>query len=261
MHDVQPCLINALAGILPLEAKINIFGFWHSIILVGCFYRHDNLCWLLLNRLNHRLYITPHFLADALHLFKRVRSSMQLIDKQKNKIWTRQGVNDAMCIFPTANAFQGHQAVKLNTLPSAVLSFTHTQSAMAEVVAFLKGVGKAGTTLQKFTRLHAAPGGFSPLTSTFTDSTCGWKVCKTARSCQNRSKQECPCAPIVQGLLAHGFSTLAPTDAAAKLIQSVPSSVDKPTCSDLYAHYDSFITYVRSNPTVLFFPQGDHKIT
>ena len=94
VDDAQQKIVNALSGILPLDAKMNIFGFWHSVVLVGVFYRHDSLCWILLNRLNHRLYITAHFLADSLHLFQEIRGNMRLDAAHRDKKWTRQGVKD-----------------------------------------------------------------------------------------------------------------------------------------------------------------------
>ena len=103
-EDTQQHIVNALSLMLPMDARMNIFGFWHAVVLVGVFYRHENLCWILLSRINQRLYITSHFIADSLHLFKQARSIMQVAPRQENKKWTRQGVNDALCIFPNQEA-------------------------------------------------------------------------------------------------------------------------------------------------------------
>lgn len=260
VNDVQQAVVNALAGMLPIESKINIFGFWHSVILVGCFYRHENLCWVLLNRFNHRLYITSHFIADSLHLFKELRSVMQMGDKQRGKKWTRQGVNDALCIFSNSDAMQQNQSMKLNALPRGILKYTHTHSAMAESVAFLKGTGKGGKTLERFTRINKPPPGFSALTASLTESTCGWKVFRTTgtHGCKGTSEKRCSCIDYVSSLKQHGFDKLSPAEAAARLITILPSSLDKPACLPVYTHYQPFIDYVKANPAILYFPKGDH---
>ena len=259
LQDVQQRVVNAMAGILPVESKINVFGFWHSVILVGCFYRHENLCWILLNRLNHRLYITSHFSADSLHLFNELRPVMQLADKQRGKKWTRQGVNDALCIFHSSVAMQQSHSTKLNTLPRGVLKFTNTNTAMAESIAFLKGTGRAGKTLERFTRIAAPPTGFSAITSTVTETTCGWKVFRTsgANGCKGNATKPCTCSHFVQALKTQGFSNLSPIEAAGRLMTVLPSSLDKPSCAPLYSHYQPFIQHVKANPSILYFPQGD----
>ena len=262
VNDVQQAVVNALAGILPIEAKINMFGFWHSVILVGCFYRHENLCWVLLNRFNHRLYITSHFVADALHLFKEMRSLMQMDARQRDKKWTRQGVNDALCLFSNSEALRQNQSMKLNTLPRGILKFTHTLSAMAEATAFLKGTGKGGKTLEIFTRTTNPPPGFSPLTAGLTESTCGWKIFRTTgnHGCRGKPTKPCTCTDYTNVLRQEGYEKLSPASAAARLITILPSSLDKIECLPIYTHYQPFIDYVKANPAILYFPRGDHAV-
>jgi hypothetical protein len=259
MDDAQQVLVNALVGMLPMDAKMNIFGFWHSVVLVGVFYRHENLCWVLLNRLNHRLYITSHFVADSLHLFKEVRGIMQLTDKQNKKKWTRQGVNDAMCIFTSLDSMKHNQSVKMNTLPRGVLRFTRTQTALAESITFIKGVGKAGKLLRNFTRVDKPPPGFNPVTFNMTDQTCGWKVFRRTgtHGCTGSKKKPCTCGVVARQLQKSGFDTLGPNDAAMRLMTVLPSSLEKKSCRVLVAHYQPFIDHVKENPSKLYFPAGD----
>jgi len=259
MDQGQQAVVNALAGLLPIDAKMNIFGFYHSVILVGVFYRHENLCWIVLNRLNNRLYITSHFMADALHLFKQVRPMMQLTEKQKSKKWTRQGVNDALCLFKSLEAMQQNQALKLNTLPSGVLRFTRTKTGFAETQAFLKGVGQAGNFLRTFTRTDDPPPGFTPITKTLTDSTCGWKVFRRTdvTGCAETVKKPCSCGMFARQLQKEEFEELSPKDAAVKIMTVLPSSLDKVACVGIRMHYKSFIEYVKENPRKLYFPLCD----
>jgi len=262
IEDACQKVVNALAGILPLDVKMNVFGFWHSVILVAVFYRHDNLCWVLLNRINYKLYITAHFVADSLHLFTTVRQHMQLSKEHKMKKWTRQGVSDVMCFFKTAEAMQKNQSIKLNTLPSGVLRFSYTQNSLEEVNEFLRGSGSGGHLLRNFTRTQVLPPGFDPITRQLTDSTRGWKVFKRSSKtgCKGGAKRPCSCDLISRRLVEGGIGELKDTDAALRLIEAVPSSLDKPSCRPLNEHFHEFIDYVKKNPSLVYMPGKDEYV-
>jgi hypothetical protein len=262
VDDACQRVVDALAGILPLDVKMNIFGFWHSVILVAVFYRHDNLCWVLLNRANYNLYISAHFVADSLHLFTAVRHHLQLSEGHKIKKWTRQGVSDIMCFFKNIDAMKQNKSVKLNTLPRGVLRFGFTKNSLDEVNEFLRGTGSGGHLMRNFIRKQPLPPGYDPLTRQLTDSTRGWKVFKRSSSqgCKGRIKIPCTCDLIGRQLVQGGISDMTDTDAALRIMTVLPTSLDKLACGPLKTHFSHFISYVKENPNRIYFPIQDEYV-
>jgi hypothetical protein len=257
--DACQKVVNALSGILPLDVKMNIFGFWHSVILVAVFYRHSNLCWVLLNRVNHKLYLSSHFVADSLHLFMAVRKNLKLTLNHQMKKWTRQGVSDIMCFFKNIESMKSNNSVKLNKLPSNVLRFKYTKTALNEVNEFLRGVGPGGYILRTFTRKQPLPHGFNPITGDLTDSTRGWKVFKSTfgPKCSAKQKKNCECVNLSTKLESANISQVPANEAMLLLMTVLPSSLDKPMCNILRNHFQKFIEYVKNNPRRIFFPIQD----
>lgn len=259
IEDARQTVVNALSCILPLDVKMNIFGFWHSVILVGVFYRHDNLCWLMLSRVNLKLYLSSHFVADSLHLFRGLRKYLKLPQTHRDKKWTRQGVNDIMCFSKTIEAIAKNKSRKLNTLPATVLKFIETHYAQQQVNEFIRGTGTGGYLLHNFTRKQPLPPGFNPVTGNLADVTHGWKVFKknTGNGCISSITTSCCCYSICTNLLNSGIDKMAAGEAIVEMMKSLPSSLDRPECSELQRHYRPFIQYVKNNPQLIFLPDKD----
>lgn len=247
-------VVNALAGILPLDIRINLFGFAHSMILVGVLYKHQNLCWIVLNRMNYKLYIASHFVADALHLFAKHRNRLQFPNDRK---WHRQGINEIMTLttdYESRNAQNSKKIIRMNSLAKGILRFNHTTQSFFELTEFLRGVGASATFLSKFTRTQPQPPGFIVPNETLCQYANGWKVFKKPLSNQI-CKQDCLCE---QTNVAMGQDL---QESVINLISAVPSSLDKKAKNLFEYHFKDFIAYIKENPNLAFYPSKDILIT
>jgi hypothetical protein len=253
---IQECVVNTLSTILPVEGRANIFGSWHAIILVGVFYRYGNLTWIILNRANCELYISSHFVADAVHLFKMIRGNLNLEERQKKCKWHRQGFNDIGCIYRTQIDYVQNLAFPLKNFPPSILQFSPSPYALKSGQEFLKGGGTTGKFITRFKRQAPAPPGFNPVIDHLVDKTRGWKVFNNTVNgyCIEKARRTCPHKHFVRQLDVVKGLTLA--EASPHIMSRVPSSLQKKALA-LINHYAPFITYVKANPNILFFPTGD----
>lgn len=240
-------IVNALAGILPLDIKVNLFGYAHSMILVAVMYKHNNLCWILLNRMNLKFYIASHFVADALHLFAKHRDRLQFSSDRK---WHRQGINEIMTLAVNPQERSKKHITKMNSLPKGILRFNHTKQSFHELSEFLRGVGPSGQFLNKFTRQQSPPPGFRVPSEQLCEYASGWKIFKKTQFNQ-LCKLGCPCETIV----IHQGPSLQ--HSVINLIANVPSSLDKKAKNVFETHFETFLQFIQKNPNLSFYPTQD----
>ena len=263
LSDCQSSVIHALSNILPIEARINMFGLWHAVVLIGVCYRYANLTWILLSRANHEIYLSCHLLGDALHLFEALRPSMHLEESQRQTKWNRQGFNSVTCVYATRGDYVHHNAFRLKDLPGPVLQFSTSSHVLPTVQQFLGG---SSLFLNRFSYKHRRHFPFDPLFGKLSEDTRGWKVFSSSTpihgKCSAALHQLCRCDSYVQ-ILRQRFVQYPHTllDAGYAVAQMVPSSLRlrkgyNPSGDGqaLYVHYLPFIQYVRNHPTEQFFP-------
>jgi hypothetical protein len=262
VDDVQQCIVDALGSILPLDAKVMIFGFWHSVILVGVMYRHENLCWIMLNRANMKLYLVCHFLSDGIHLFDSIRYKLNTPISQLEKKWNRQGASEVLCVFQSFTNFSNRTWYRLNQLPREILRFNRSAHSLQKATEFLRGVGAGGDFLQRFMR-QAPLRGFNPVIYGLTEATRGWKVFNPTRSisrqCITGKRQLC-CAEYVAHLENSGFKDMDLVHQAMAVVKIIPTRLDSVDNEVLRNHYDDFVRYVRANQSVMFTPVQDVRV-
>jgi hypothetical protein len=261
MDDVQQCIVDALSMILPIDAKITIFGFNYSVILVGVLYRHDNLSWIMLNRANMKLYIVCHFVSDGIHLFESVRSKLNQPLRQTEKIWNRQGVPEILLLFESYADLKNNNAFRINQLPKEILKYNRNQHSFQKAVEFLRGVGSGGMFLQRYIRKQALPYGFSPIIHGLTEGTRGWKVFNPSRSmsgkCFGGKRQTC-CVDFVKALEEESFEILEDFEQAVLISTILPTRMDEPKNRALCLHYQPFIDNIRNEKyNHSYFPSAD----
>ena len=261
MDDVQQCIVDALSLILPIDAKITIFGFNYSVILVGVLYRHDNLSWIMLNRANMKLYIVCHFVSDGIHLFESVRSKLNHPLRQTGKIWNRQGVPEILLLFESFSDLKNNNAFRINQLPKEILKYNRNQHSFQKAVEFLRGVGSGGMFLQRYIRRQALPYGYSPIIHGLTEGTRGWKVFNPSRSmsgkCFGGKRQTC-CVDFVKALEEESFEKLEDFEQAVLISTILPTRMDDPKNKALCLHYQPFIENIRNETyNHSYFPSAD----
>ena len=262
-EEVQQCVVDALATVLPLDAKVMIFGYWHSIILVGVLYRHDNLCWIILNRTNLRLYLLCHFVSDGIHLFESIRYKLNVPITQVEKKWNRQGVPEVLCIFQSLTDFNNRNGYKMNHLPKEILKYNRTEHSFHKAIEFLRGVGSGGDFLQRFSRTAQSPPGFNPIIHGLTEATRGWKVFNPTRSLSRQcigGKRRLCCAEYVAKLEAMDFKGMDIVQQAITVVKILPSRLDDANNKVLRDHYSAFIFFVYQNQELMFTPSKDHYL-
>ena len=245
--EAYRAVLNALAGILPLDIKVNLFGFAHAMILVAVCYKHDNLCWILLNRMNYKFYIASHFVADALHLFGKNRQRLQFPDDRK---WHRQGINEIMTLSIDANARNRKTITRMNTLPKSVLRYNNSVQGFYEITEFLRCVGSHGNFLNKFTRKQLPPKGFSVPNEDLCQFASGWKVFKKTKE-NDQCKAGCQCCNV------NVVKCDNLQDTVINLIKAVPSSLDQKAGQVFETHFATFIQFIKENPDLSFYPNQD----
>ena len=263
LSDCQRSVVHAMSNILPIEARVNMFGLWHAVVLIGVCYRYANLTWILLNRANHEIYLSCHLLGDSLHLFEMLRPSMCLEESQRQTKWNRQGFNSVTCVYATRGDYVHHNAFRLKDLPGPVLQFSTSSHVLPTVRQFLGG---SSFFLNRFSYTHQRHFPFDPLFGRLSEDTRGWKVFSSPTpihgTCSAALHQLCHCESYVQ-LLRRRFAQHPHTllDAGYSIAQVVPSSLrlrkESIAGGDgqaLYMHYLPFIQYVRNHPTEQFFP-------
>lgn len=249
--DLDKCakaVVNALSAILPLDIKLNLFGFAHAMVLVGVLYKHGNLCWIVLNRMNLKFYIASHFVADALHLFNKHRQRLEFDPERK---WNRQGINEIMTLAVSPEQRNLRNITRMNSLPKGVLRFNATARSFNESTEFLRCVGPSGSFLQKFTRKQPAPPGFTVPPEYLCHKASGWKTFKKTNFDQP-CKPTCVCSHVQ---VLRGVTT---EDSVINLISAVPSSLEKTSQQNAFAlHFKNFIQFIQTNPTIGFYPEKD----
>lgn len=248
ISECTQCIINAMSQILPLDVYVNLFGYAHKMILVGVLYKHNNLCWIILNRANFKLYIASHFVTDALHLFIKNRKQLGFSSDQK---FNRQGINETISMSLSLENRAQKQIFKLNMLSKNVLKFNSTRHCFDDVLEFLRCVGSTGKFLIDYKRTQPLPPGFQYLNQTLCETTGGWKVFKKVDATL-KCQDGCTCHLIIipkQESLS---------DSVTSLIEHVPSSLETPKKKhELLNHYELFIEYLKKNPNLVFFPHND----
>ena len=233
-------VLNTLTRLMPLEAKINIFGYRHPIVLIGAMYRHGNLAWIVMNRANNRLYLSAHLVADATHLCELFRDDLLAQPARSTKKYQRQSFNNITAIFKTRRDYADNCGQKLNTLPKTVLQCVkYTSTASSRFAAFAK-------TFEGHADVHL------PKTKAIVEETKGWKVFgKTqpfSSACGGVMRAKCPCKTYETQIRTHKckFAALSRT-----IMENVPSSLSP----KIAAHYKFIIDYVIKRPDVRFFPK------
>jgi len=261
IDEAQQCIVDALSLILPIDAKVTIFGFNYSVILVGVLYRHDNLSWIMLNRANLKLYLVCHFVSDGIHLFESMRSKLNQPLKQTDKIWSRQGVPEILLLFESYTDLKNNNAFRINQLPKEIIKFSRTPHSFQKTIEFLRGVGSGGMFLQRYIRKQPLPFGFSPIISGLTEGTRGWKVFNPSRSmsgkCFGGKRQTC-CVDFVQSLMDESFEKLQDFEQAVLISTILPTRMDDSKNRALSLHYEAFINNIRKEQqNHSFFPSVD----
>jgi len=262
MFTAKRTIVSALATMLPLDAKLSVFGFMLPVVIVGVLYRNGSLCWLFVNRINAKLYLSAHFVADALHLYNvlRLGSHIQIPEHHKTRKWTRQGVNDVLCIYENLEAMQTRSSeFRLNVLPDSVLQFKPTDFSLRQTREFLMMSGHGGIILRLFTRRQPLPSDYTPrLPDELAKLTPGWKVFKHTKpqGCLT-AKRACDCIRLTKCLVREGIADLSPNQGVMKMLYSLPSSLDKDSAAPLRAHYQGIINRIRDDPGYLMFPTED----
>lgn len=131
----QQMVINALAGVVPIQAKMNCFGAWHPIELLAPFYRNGKLCWILKNHANDKLYLSCHFLADLLHAYHRCRP---LLHHQTHHRYNRQSFNEVTILFKSEEDLKQNTGYKLNRIPKAILQFSDDPQNHRAAISFIQ---------------------------------------------------------------------------------------------------------------------------
>lgn len=239
------CVVNALAGILPLDANIRLFGVLHPVVLVAVFYRRQNLCWLMVDRRTHRLFTTADFAVGMLHLFKSWRSVLGFEGRHN---FNRQGVNEILDVACPVTK----RRIKFNSLPRGVLRFTNTQDAMRDVQEFLRGTGTSGHFLRLFTRTRQLPVVFDPIAPSLTSIEATTRMYLNVNCVHGRDKNlpdECgACCEC----LCHEPRVHETDRTIGWLMHQARSSVEN--CITLQNHFAPFIAFMRANPCFRFEP-------
>jgi hypothetical protein len=243
----QQAAINKFSQMLPIDVHLHLFGFAHKMILLAALYKHNNLTWLLLNRVNNKIYLASHFAADALHLFKQKREAVGLKSCKK---FHRQGINEIISLATSADHRHNKKTTKLNFLSRSVLKFAPTSRCLDEIKDFLRGVGPSGQFATTFARMQSLPTGFQHITQTLAENARRSKVFKK-QTMQDECKPNCACADIVVE------PKLTSEDTIAELISQVPSSLEAGTDRALHEHFQPFVKHVREHPNLFYFPQTD----
>jgi hypothetical protein len=252
IDDVKQCVVNALAMILPVDARVMVFGFWHAIVLVGVFYRHNNLCWIVLNRVNQKLYLLCHLVADAIHLCEGMRKTLQPSAQLARK-WNRQGVPEVTCLFRTLTDFINRTGDRLTELPKEVLKFTRSKHCLQRVTEFLRFTGTAGRFLQRYIRAQK-PLYFSAVLHGLTEHTRGWKIFNSG-SCKKGKRRHC-CEVHKKLLDTTVFCEETLKQQIMHIFWVIPSRLDFPENQPLREHFRDFIQWTRDYPEWMFFPDG-----
>ena len=227
----QETLLNRLTATLPLDCRVNIAGFWHSLILVGALYRYSKLNWVLLNRNNHQIYLSSHIAPDCLHVVSSINDST----------WCRQSFNKICCVYKSQTEYDFHQGTRLlQILPTEILHHVQDEPVSA-VDAFCSTYARNDKDNEDWSLPHL------PATKSMflRRRALGSKIIN-GRCVDGKQKFKCPCD-----------QTVAKVRADAVAVKWDISQVAMYYCPTSLPNIDiltPFINYVKANPTVMFFP-------
>lgn len=291
INETQRCIVNAIASVLPLDARIMVFGFWHSVILVGAFYLRSNLTFLVLSRTNRKLYLASHFIADGIHLLESVGHLVDLPSDRKTTGWQRKPAAQAIEVHRFAEEiYGGRRGFPLGCIPREILRFKRTKLSLMKAQEFLKGTGEAGAFFRQFWISSSPATGppppsfprsrffgcyYDPNLNGLTEGTRGWKIFNRLRpitgSCETARHNNKKCCsgyrrileqllPVEERPSAVSSSSVererSNRDRIRIVMQILPTIIDEEKNRGLREHFRKFIDYVEKNPKKLFLPNS-----
>ena len=216
--DAPLCIVNAISTVLPIAARVCVFGHNIPIYLCGVMYRHKKLTWVIQNMYNDTFYLSCHFLADLTHLCECLRNEMAFECLKK---YNRQSFNAATRIYHTYEDFVGNQnSVMLTSLGRSILQFHPSKHDYNKILEFFDGRDNIHNLLK-----HARPcvHGVQILTHKYCYR--GWKTfaptINNSGHCAGGKRRKCPCASFIAKIKA------TPKWNIRTIIEHVPTTIEQ----------------------------------
>ena len=248
-------VINALAMTTPIDVRLKIFGYWHSMIVVSIFYRARNLSMLMIKRgVWDRVFLSSHCVIDALHIFEHNRYTVQW--DHENHIrhkWVRQSFPNIVKVYNNKSEYVNRKGRTLKDIPTCISRCENSASGFQETCEALMG-----NDTFKLTSLRR----MTPVPFTCSDSLPYDTICGTARACTAATSlpcisRVCQCKIYLNELAKSNINQMNCNDAIQLLWQHVPSAISSPVMLNCLK---PLIDFCRSNPKYVFLPQGDAEI-
>jgi len=210
-------------------------------VLLSVVYRYSNLSWVMMSRINFRIYVSCHWAQDCMHL-------LQVLQSPQEKKWCRQGFNQTCCIYRSASEYNQNAGMKLSDLPESILKSTPTSFCLGKVRDFLRS-----DIFMRQYRRSESPLLFPTLLGDTINDMRGWRVFgsidPSTGTCRSKKRRKCPCKSIVEEL--EDLENLENLQNLQSLIPKCCPTILQNT--KLMELFQPFIDYMRKNPNVRFF--------
>ena len=130
ISQVQQCVLNHLARVLPLPCSVMTGGVRIDFTMVAVFYRQNKLTWLLMSCTNNKIYMSSHWTSDSTHMYHSLKKNNKIHIEQDNP-WYRQGFNNVCFVGPA-------QERLIHLLPPYIFQTKGTTYTLNKVKEFIQ---------------------------------------------------------------------------------------------------------------------------
>lgn len=257
-YEARQCMVNALATVLPLEGEISVLGVRCPVIVVGAIYISTQLNWIVLSRLNHRLYLNKHMVQDAEHLYESMLISGD--EKRANVFKRSHKPHKNLKFYPSVEARLRDEPYPIMLrLPEHLRKFPiNNSSALRKMQDFLAGYGQAEGFFKTFAKQYPSAADekimeaiYDPrLHGVVTEAVRGW-------SCfhKNRVDNRIQYVNAIDKLRASRLGKEVQPNLEADVLRMLPTILELNEKNHyITEHFKSFIAYVKSHPYQMFYP-------
>jgi len=264
IQDMPQCVINCFSTMVPVDIRIKLFGYWHSMIIVSMFYRSRNLTMFMIKRgVWDKVFMSSHCIADATHMFENMRHIIKWDHpKHHTRKWRRQSLSNTLAIYRNIQSYRNKKGDSFSLLPTCVTRFENSHTVFEQTCELLKGNGNNKIIMNYLPRKTKLPFQLYIPQQLYTRCITGVKrICGSTTAltggCNSQRQAQCDCGKYTDILLTKNLQNMSCADAIHTVWQNMPSAISN---MELLDALSPLISFCKNNPNYVFLPEGDSNV-
>lgn len=259
-YEARQCMVNAIATVLPIEGEIDVLGLRCPVIVLGAVYIGTQLNWIVMSRVNHRLYLNKHLVQDAEHLYESMIVSGGK-ERRRNMPHRPKDVHRTLKFYPTIGARMKNEAYEvMKIFPEHLRKFptnNNNQSALSKVQDFLQSKGKAGDFFELFGKKHVTPEDKKALEAIY-DPRLHGVVNEAVRGwcCFHKNRVDTRIEYVTAiEKMRRARDTSTQSSLQADIVTALPTILElNDKNADIVNHFATFVQYIKTHKHQMFYP-------